>query len=67
MENSFFHIPRRWIGALIGLIGSLMLIFLGFWKAVFVVLCVGLGYFIGQRLDGEQSVSEFLGRLFPSR
>ncbi|MDD4658066.1 MAG: DUF2273 domain-containing protein [Eubacteriales bacterium] len=67
MENSFFQVPRRWIGALIGLIGSLMLIFLGFWKAVFVVLCVGLGYLIGQRLDGDQSFSEFIGRLFPSR
>lgn len=66
MENSFFKIPRRWIGALIGLIGSLMLIFLGFWKAVFVILCVGLGYFIGRQLDGEQTFAEFISRLFPS-
>lgn len=67
MENSFFNIPHKWIGALIGLIASLMLIFLGFWKAVFVALCVGLGYIVGQRLDGDQSFSEFIGRLFPSR
>lgn len=67
MANSLFHIPRRWLGALIGLVVALMLIFLGFWKAVFVVLCVGLGYLIGQVLEGEQTLSEFIGRLFPSR
>jgi uncharacterized membrane protein len=68
LEQSLFHIPRKWIGAFIGLICSLLLIFLGFWKAVFVLLCVGLGFLIGQRLDteGEQSISEFFGRLFPS-
>lgn len=67
MANSFFQIPRKWIGALIGLVGALMLIYLGFWKAVFVALCVGLGYLLGQVLDGDQTFSEIIGRLFPSR
>jgi len=67
MTNSFSKIPRRWLGALAGLIAALMLIFLGFWKSAFVGLCVGLGYLVGQSLDGDQTFAEFLGRLFPSR
>lgn len=68
MERTFY-VSRKWIGALIGLICALLFILLGFWETLFVFLCVGLGYLIGQRLDmeGEQSVSEFFGRLFPSR
>lgn len=67
MERNF-HIPLKWVGAFVGLVCSLLLIILGFWKALFVLLCVGLGYLIGQRLDMEgESVSEFIGRLFPSR
>lgn len=67
MEGSLFQIPRRWLGALIGLIVSLLFIFLGFWKVIFVLLCVCFGYIVGQRLDGDLSFSEFVGRLFPSR
>lgn len=67
MGDSLFRIPRRWLGALVGFIGALMLIFLGFWKAVFVLLCVGCGYLFGQALEGDQSLSDFIGRLFPSR
>ena len=67
MESSFFKIPRRWKGALAGLIGALMFIFLGFWKFMFIIFCVGLGFLVGQQLDGDQSFAEFIGRLFPSR
>lgn len=65
--EGFFKIPRRWLGALIGLVGSLMFIFLGFWKVIFVLLCVCFGYLVGQWLDGEHTFVEFFARLFPSR
>lgn len=67
MEDFFSKLPRKWIGALIGLIIALLLLWLGFWRMLFVGLCVGLGYVVGQHLDGDQSVEEFIQRLFPSR
>lgn len=67
MENFFANIPRRWIGAFIGLIVALMMLFLGFWQFIFVLLCVGLGYIVGQHLDGDSSLEELIQRLLPSR
>lgn len=61
------NIPRKWLGALIGVIIALMMIWFGFWKLVFILLCAGLGFVIGQYLDGDQSVEQFFQRLFPSR
>lgn len=60
-------IPRKWIGAFIGVIFALMLIWFGFWKLIFILFCAGLGYLIGRHLDGDQSFDELLQRLFPSR
>ena len=67
MEDFLTKIPRRWIGALLGLIVALMLIWFGFWKFVFILLFVGLGFLVGQHLDGDQSIEEFIQRLIPSR
>lgn len=67
MEEFLSKIPRRWIGALIGLVVSLLLLFLGFWKLLFIMLCVGLGYFIGHYFEGGQSFENLIQRLFPSR
>lgn len=67
MEGFLSKIPRRWIGALIGLIVALLLLFLGFWKVLFILLCIGLGYFIGQYFDGDEAFENLIQRLFPSR
>jgi len=67
MQDFLANIPRRWIGALIGLFIALLMIWFGFWKLIFILLCVGLGYFVGQHLDGDQSFEQFIQRLFPSR
>lgn len=60
-------IPRRWIGTLFGIIIALMMIWFGFWKLVFILLCAALGYVLGQYLEGSHVFEEFFQRLFPSR
>lgn len=67
MEGFLARFPRRWIGALLGLLFALLIIWLGFWRMMFVLLCVGLGYFIGHQLDGDQTLEQIMQRLFPSR
>lgn len=51
-------ISRNWgklFGALLGLIVGIIIIRFGFWKAIFLVLCLGFGYFVGSRLDSGGS------------
>jgi len=41
------------VGVILGLLfGSLTAVW-GFWKALFIALCVAAGYFIGCYLDGK--------------
>jgi len=65
--NFLANIPRRWLGAAIGLFVALMLIWFGFWRMLFILFCVGLGYIIGQHYDGDQSLEHLIQRFFPSR
>ena len=51
------------IGALI----ALMLLFLGFWRTVFVAVLFGLGYFIGSSKDKAESVKRVINKAFPPR
>jgi uncharacterized membrane protein len=48
-------ISRNWgklLGAVLGLIVGIIIVSFGFWKAIFLVICLALGYFVGSRLDG---------------
>lgn len=67
MKDFLSNIPRRWIGALAGLIIALMLLKFGFWRLLFICLCAGLGYVVGQLIEGDQSLEHLIQRLFPSR
>ena len=54
------------IGALIGLVFSLLVIRFGFWWALFITVFVLAGYLIGKRLDDtKEDVWELLDRLLP--
>ena len=55
------------IGVGLALIISLLVVYLGFWKTVFIVLCVTLGYFIGKNLDEGGSIEHWIHELFRKR
>jgi uncharacterized membrane protein len=44
-----------------------MLLKFGFWRLLFICLCAGLGYVVGQLIEGDQSLEHLIQRLFPSR
>jgi len=52
------------IGVCIGLAFGWFAITYGFWKAIFVSICIGVGYFIGKRLDERINWTQFWDRLF---
>ena len=45
------------IGVLLGLIFGICTLVFGFWSMVFVALCVGVGLFIGKKLDEGENIS----------
>lgn len=60
-ENSRWRV----IGVVAGLIVGLLFLFLGFFQTIFLLICVGLGFFIGNKLDKKEDLMDFLDRLLP--
>lgn len=60
--------PGRALGATIGFLIGLSLIFLGFWKTLVITLATWLGYSIGRWTDDEgKGLREFLEDRIPGR
>lgn len=53
-------------GALIGLILSILILSLGFFKTLLIALFVFGGYYIGKKIDNKEDIIEFLDRILPS-
>lgn len=53
------------VGVTIGLIFSLLVLIIGFWRTLFILLCVGAGYYIGNKYDKGESFLEFLDKILP--
>jgi uncharacterized membrane protein len=54
------------LGGLGGLVFALLVIRFGFLWTLFILLCCGIGYWVGKRLDEEpESLVQILERLLP--
>ena len=54
-------------GILLGLIASILFITYGFWRSLFIVFCIILGFFIGKKIDENQSFDNWLRQMFKDR
>ena len=54
------------IGIGLGLIAAILFVTLGFWKTVFVIVCIAAGYFIGKKLDENDSFDNWMRKIFKS-
>ena len=73
--RSFLHSPLAWVerhfpgrvnavlGGMVGLVLALMVFAIGFWKTLFVALFVLVGVALGQYLDGDPKIIDFLRRI----
>lgn len=43
-----------------GIVLALMILLIGFWRTAFIVLCGGVGLYIGRKADREE---DFFGRI----
>ncbi len=55
------------IGIALGLIASILFVSFGFWKTMFIVICIGLGYLIGKGLDDDKDIELWLKKLFKDK
>ena len=60
-ENSRWRV----IGVVAGLVIGILFLLLGFFQTIFLLICVGLGFFIGNKLDKKEDLMDFLDRLLP--
>ena len=70
MDKRFFQIGTPQCGVALGILGvivAFMLLFLGFWRTLFVAALFGLGYFLGSSSNKAESIKNAINRLFPPK
>ncbi len=55
------------IGIVLGLIASILFVSFGFWKTIFVAICIGLGYLLGKNVDDDKDIELWLKKLFKDK
>ena len=49
-------------GGFIGLVVALLILIIGFWKALLVLLLIGIGIIIGMAIDGNNMIKNSMDR-----
>ena len=55
------------IGIIFGLLASILFISYGFWRTIFIILCVLAGYFIGKKIDDNTNLEVWIKNLFKEK
>ena len=56
----------RILGVIIGLIAALLIIRFGFILALFIIICMGIGYYLGLRYDNREDFRDIIDDIFPN-
>lgn len=65
LQDIWNNYRGRLLCSLLGLFLGVMVLWLGFLQALFLLLCIILGFFIGYKLDKKEDLLEWLDRLLP--
>ena len=57
------HHRGKFVGTLLGLLFAVLVLVIGFFPAVFLMLCSGIGFLIGARIDRGGILEEMRDRL----
>ncbi|AGB40519.1 Small integral membrane protein (DUF2273) [Halobacteroides halobius DSM 5150] len=55
----------RTLGMLIGLFAALLIISLGVIPAIFIMMCMAIGYYFGARYDNRKDFKDVIDKIFP--
>ena len=64
LRRSFPGHEHAVFGGICGLVVAILVFAIGFWKTLFVVICVLVGVAIGQYADGDTTVVRAISRFF---
>jgi len=59
--------PGKIIGGLIGLLIAIIIVVFGFWRGVFIILCVLAGVAIGARIETNGGFKKLWDRILSQR
>lgn len=62
LQRFWLQYRFRIIGLAAGLFFGWLVIVYGILKALFVAICVGIGYYIGRQVDGQEEEESFFRR-----
>ncbi len=65
LRKLFATIRWRVICATAGLLVGILFLLLGFFRAVFLLLCIGLGFYIGNKMDEGEDLVDLLDNWLP--
>ena len=54
----------KFLGVLIGLIAGVLFLIFGFFKTIFIIFCMAVGFFVGKILDDRAGYEDFKRRYF---
>ncbi|WIW71695.1 DUF2273 domain-containing protein [Anaerosinus gibii] len=54
------------IGSIVGFFMGALILYVGFLKTLFIILCVLIGFFIGKRVDDKDDLMEIVNKIIPS-
>ncbi|TDT61944.1 DUF2273 domain-containing protein [Fonticella tunisiensis] len=61
----FYNNKGKVIGSAIGFILAILAIIIGFFKTLFIAMCVLVGYYVGKKVDNKESIIEIIERILP--
>lgn len=69
-KHGFFQPGTPRFGILCAALGALlalMLLYIGFWRTLFVALLAAIGYFLGAEANKAEAIKKLVNRLFPPK
>ncbi len=74
MAREIFNELIRWIesnkgkaiGGIVGFIVAILVLTIGFFKTLFIIICIGLGIYIGSVNNKAEKIQRLIERLFSS-
>ncbi len=57
----------RMVGVLVGLAIGVLFLTIGFWRTVFLLICMGVGYWVGQKIDHKEDLIEAINNYLPRK
>lgn len=64
-EEMWQHHSGKIVGVTFGFVLGVLIIIFGFFRTLFVLLCVIAGYVVGKRIDEKEDIMDILDKLLP--